>query len=146
MQIGDNEPLETLNIQRAGERVWQALYNMRVVDFSYLEDAMAGITSQAIAASCEHIAAAALLKYGWRPIAEMPERKFALVGRWCGPSKPYWHEVRANWFMFGSNCGPLSGTKSWSYETHENPSPFYDENGNYAKPQWFCEIPSPPEL
>lgn len=78
---------------------------------------------------------------GWKSIAGMPPRRYAMVGRWCGhggsASSVYWNEVRANW-------AEHNGEKFWSYEERNRPSPFYDAEGNYAEPSHYCEIPEPP--
>lgn len=80
-------------------------------------------------------------KSGWQPIEQLPPHQYAMVGRWCCRSLPnggYWHEIRANWF-------DLNGERHWSYEEPLRPSPFYDDDCNYAGPTHFHAIQEPPK-
>lgn len=74
----------------------------------------------------------------WQPIETMPEHKYHVVGRWCGGGAfPYWNQVLANWFLFhGGAC--------WSFEEPSRPSPFYDNDGNYALPTHWQLVSVPP--
>lgn len=63
-----------------------------------------------------------------------------MVGRWCGGGGLggyYWHQVLANWYV-------IEGKREWSYVERHRPSPFYNDEGNYAEPTHFHAIPAPP--
>lgn len=83
----------------------------------------------------------------WQPIKDMPKDRYAVVGRWCcgGPGEGYWCQLLASWGVYGERCGAVSGQKFWSYEEHDRPSRFYDDDGQYAEPTHFCPIPAPPQ-
>jgi len=82
----------------------------------------------------------------WQTIETMPPKRYAIVGRWCcgGPSKGFWHQALANWGQYSVELG---GMKFWSYENtaEKRPSPFYDDDGNYAEPTHWFAIPWPPQ-
>ncbi len=76
----------------------------------------------------------------WQPIDQLPMHTNALVGRWngTGTGKRYWSRLIAFWFT-------VNGQKEWSYYEEYRPSPFYDDDGNYADPTHFVLIPREPQ-